>query len=207
MRAPAQIVPKTPVQILGKLCQPVSAVGHHGFRYDKDFSGIQRIRKLLRLQPHQHSVLPELVFFHFRLKSSAVYKGHGITCPCIFCCSLFCQNQKWTVLMTGGPSSASDHIISMRYRNSLIIPLHRMTSVKTDHIIFSCHKIKTRRSRFFKINDVLFCIDDLRTSGDHIVFWQYPIEKCHLNSGPPIFQHHFQCLCFFLSSIHCRKSR
>lgn len=106
--------------------------------------------------------------------------------------------------MTGGPSSASDHIISMRYRNSLIIPLHRMTSVKTDHIIFSCHKIKTRRSRFFKINDVLFCIDDLRTSGDHIVFWRYPIEKCHLNSGPPIFQHHFQCLCFFLSSIHCR---
>ena len=93
----------------------------------------------------------------------------------------------------------------MSYGQPLEIPLHSVTAVKGNKIIFSSHNIQTCRSQFFYSDLSASGIYDPKASGDDIEFRKHPVKEHCLHSRGPVCKEYFQRLGLMTFGINCRK--
>ena len=109
--------------------------------------------------------------------------------------------------MTGSAPAAAEGTTSMTDLFTLQIPLHRMSAIKTEHLIIACQKIQADRSGLLDNHRLLPQILYDGAPCNDIRLLQHAVQKRHSHMTCPVFQINFQRLRFPCICIDCRKSR
>ncbi len=81
--------------------EPLSRINQHRLRRLELFAGLKLPLEILRVNPHNHSNLVELVVLYGNLKITGVHKMHGVNLALLLAGSLCNQSRKRMVLMAG----------------------------------------------------------------------------------------------------------
>ena len=92
---------------MGQFRQPLAAVSHGNFRRYKILAWLQAPSEHRVVNPHHQPGLVELVYLGMHMEAPAVEQGEPIASPHIFIGIFICKDDKWVMLMAGGPPGAS----------------------------------------------------------------------------------------------------